>query len=198
MNRHCERLRTALGSAVMIVALLWGGTALAETSTTPSSSPSPSTADIYNYHAIDANLSTAGQVKDTDVETLAAEGFDLVINLAVADAERNAQEAFMVAEKGIAYINIPVVWDTPELEELQLFFDVMDSRGERRTLVHCFANYRASAFTYLYRRLREGVDEEAARRDLEAIWTTEAWEEYPQWAEFMEQAKAAYAAPDAP
>ena len=49
----------------------------------------------------------------------------------------------------------------------------MDARGERRTLVHCFANFRASAFTYLYRTLRLGVPEAEARADLETIWTEE-------------------------
>jgi Uncharacterized protein conserved in bacteria len=149
---------------------------------------------IFNYREIDGALSTSGQVTDEQVAMLAEEDFGLVVNLAVADPERNANEGFLVTQAGIAYTQIPVVWDTPTFEDLELFFAVMDARGERRTLVHCFANFRASAFTYLYRTLRLGVPEAEARADLEAIWTEEAWAEYPQWAEFIEQARARYGA----
>lgn len=149
---------------------------------------------IFNYRELDATLSTAGQVTDEQVPQLAEDGYGLVVNLAVADPERNANEAFLVTQAGISYTQIPVVWDTPTFEDLELFFAVMDARGERRTLVHCFANFRASAFTYLYRTIRLGVPEAEARADLEAIWTEEAWTEYPQWVAFIEQAQARYGA----
>lgn len=151
-------------------------------------------AEIFNYRELDATLSTAGQVTDEQVPQLAEDGYGLVVNLAVADPERNANEAFLVTQAGISYTQIPVVWDTPTFEDLELFFAVMDARGERRTLVHCFANFRASAFTYLYRTIRLGVPEAEARADLEAIWTEEAWTEYPQWVAFIEQAQARYGA----
>lgn len=147
---------------------------------------------IFNYRELDAALSTAGQVTDEQVPRLAGDGYGLVVNLAVADPERNANEGFLVTRAGMAYAQIPVVWDRPTFEDLELFFAVMDARGERRTLVHCFANFRASAFTYLYRTLRLGVPEAEARADLESIWTEEAWAEYPQWAEFIERAQARY------
>ncbi|HSG90321.1 MAG TPA: protein tyrosine phosphatase family protein [Pseudomonadales bacterium] len=150
--------------------------------------------EIYNYHAVDDSLSTSGQVTPEQVPALQAGDVALVVNLAVADAERNAQEAFAVTSAGIAYTQIPVAWDAPTLADLALFFAVMDGRGDRRTLVHCFANFRASAFTYLYRTLRLGVPEPEARADMEAIWTEEAWAEYPQWPAFIEQARAHYGA----
>lgn len=150
--------------------------------------------EIFNYRELDATLSTSGQVTDEQVPRLAEEGFGLVVNLAVADPERNANEGFLVSQAGIAYTQIPVVWETPTFEDLELFFAVMDARGERRTLVHCFASFRASAFTYLYRTLRLGVPEAEARADLESIWTEEAWVEYPQWVAFIDQAKARYGA----
>lgn len=150
---------------------------------------------IYNYRELDPTLSTSGQVTDEQVPALAEDGYGLVVNLAVADPERNANEGFLVSQAGMAYTQIPVIWDAPTFADLELFFAVMDARGERRTLVHCFANFRASAFTYLYRTLRLGVPEAEARADLEAIWTEEAWAEYPQWAEFVAQAQARYGAP---
>jgi protein tyrosine phosphatase (PTP) superfamily phosphohydrolase (DUF442 family) len=145
--------------------------------------------EIYNHHAIDESLSTAGQVTPEQAAVLGDAGFGLVVNLAVADAERNAEEGFRVTAQGVSYAQIPVVWEAPTLADLQLFFAVMDARAGRRTLVHCFANYRASAFTYLYRTLRLGVPEEEARAGLMAIWTEEAFREHPQWAAFLEEAR---------
>jgi uncharacterized protein (TIGR01244 family) len=148
--------------------------------------------DLYNYHQIDSSLATAGQLTEAAIPDLASQGYGLVINLATADPERNGSEGFKVIEAGVAYSHIPVAWDHPTLDDLALFFAMMDARGERKTLVHCFANYRASAFTYLYRTLKKGVPENVARADLEAIWTAEAWEENPAWKRFISDAQAHY------
>jgi protein tyrosine phosphatase (PTP) superfamily phosphohydrolase (DUF442 family) len=110
-----------------------------------------------------------------------------VVNLATADKERNGEEGFLLIEQAIDYIHIPVIWDAPTQADLDLFFAVMDARQNRKTLVHCFANYRASAFTYLYRVVRLGVDEAEARQDLEAVWDSEAFEAYPQWRGFIDK-----------
>ncbi len=171
------------------VASLWCLTVLTTAAASAEDNPL-SVEEIYNFHAVDDGLVTAGQVTDAQVPALKAAGIEMVVNLAIADPERNAREAFLIASEGIAYTQIPVVWGEPTLEDLALFFSIMDASRERKTLVHCFANFRASAFTYLYRTLRLGVPEEEARKDLEAIWSDGAFEEYPQWVEFMETAKA--------
>jgi len=143
---------------------------------------------ILNYVPIDASLTTSGQVHPMHIPIIEREAFELVINLAVADQERNLEESFHITDKGISYVQIPVVWENPTQGDLDLFFAVMDARKDRNTLVHCFANYRASAFTYLYRVLREGVPEAEARKKLEAVWNEEAFEEYPQWRTFIDSA----------
>jgi len=145
-----------------------------------------SEAEFYNYRQISPLLSTAGQITEAQASALPALGFGYVINLAVADEERNAGEAFRVVEAGVSYAQIPVDWQQPTADDLRLFFALMDARGGRRTLVHCFANYRASAFVYLYRTLHLGEDEAVARADLEALWTDEIKAKYPHWLRFME------------
>ncbi|XOV86322.1 MAG: protein tyrosine phosphatase family protein [Pseudomonadota bacterium] len=150
----------------------------------------PDPDNIYNYHRVSDSLATAGQVFPVQVPGLSRDKTELVINLATADQARNGEEAFHVTSAGMSYVQIPVAWDNPTPADLNLFFAVMDARGGRRTLVHCFANYRASAFTFLYRVLREGVDEEVARADLLAIWDDAAFAEYPQWRSFINEALA--------
>jgi protein tyrosine phosphatase (PTP) superfamily phosphohydrolase (DUF442 family) len=149
--------------------------------------------DVRNYHRVSDVLLTSGQVYPQHVKVLEALGVDLVINLAIADPERNGEEPLAVAGAGINYVNIPVLWDQPTRENLDLFFAMMDARGERTTLVHCFANFRASAFTYLYRVLREGVPEEEARRDLYAVWDDAKFAENPAWRAFIDATLADYA-----
>jgi len=148
--------------------------------------------DVRNYHRVSTGLLTSGQIYPQHVKALQALGVDLVINLAIADPERNGEEPLAVAGAGINYINIPVLWDQPTRENLNLFFAMMDVRGDRTTLVHCFANFRASAFTYLYRVLREGVPEEDARRDLYAVWDEAKFAENPAWRAFIDDTLEAY------
>ena len=148
--------------------------------------------EARNFHQISERLFTAGQIYPAQVPALQEEGVELVVNLAVADPKRNADEAFAVAGAGISYVNIPVLWDNPTAADLELFFEMMDARGERITLVHCFANYRASAFTFLYRVLREGVPEEEAREDLLAVWDDHMFEMNPVWLEFIDTTLAAH------
>ena len=143
--------------------------------------------DILNFHPIEDGLKTSGQVLPEHVAAVAEAEIELVVNLAIASEERNGKEGFLLTSEGINYVQIPVLWEQPTAEDLQLFFAVMDARGDRSTLVHCFANYRASAFTYLYRVLRLGVDEVEARKALEAVWNDEAFAESPQWRVFIDE-----------
>ena len=144
--------------------------------------------DILNFHTIDDTLATSGQVKPEHVPALTEAGFELVINLAPADPEQNQQEAFLVAGQNIAYANIPVDWENPTDANLQLFYALMNARDGRKTLVHCFANYRASAFTYAYRVRHGGVSPEEARADMFKVWTDEAFDKFPRWAELVDAA----------
>lgn len=149
--------------------------------------------NINAYLAITDSLSTSGQITYDEIALLKEAGFEVVINLAVADQERNGEEGFLVTQQGLTYIQIPVSWQNPSLRDLQLFFDVMNVNRDRKVYVHCFANMRVSAFVYLYRTLHEGISEEVARTDLEKIWDPS---EREQWARFIERAKEEWSSED--
>lgn len=149
--------------------------------------------EVRNFHRVSDGLLTAGQIYPTHIPALQSEQVELVINLAVADAQRNGKEPYAVAAAGISYFNIPVLWTAPNSRDLDLFFAVMDARGGRKTLVHCFANFRASAFTYLYRVMREGVPEAEASKDLYAVWSEAKFDENPAWRQFIDETLAAHA-----
>lgn len=142
---------------------------------------------IRAYLRISDHLSTSGQITYDQIADLKAAGFEVVVNLAVADAERNGEEGFRVTEAGLTYIHIPVSWREPSLRDLELFYDVMEANKDRRVYVHCFANMRVSVFVYLYRTMVLGLDEAEARVDLMKIWDPADQE---QWSAFIEQARS--------
>ena len=90
-----------------------------------------------------------------------------------------------MAEAGLTYVNIPVDWEEPTLRDLDMFFSVMNANQDRKVFVHCFANMRASLFTYLYRILELNTDPAEARIAMDAVWDPSSQE---QWAEFMQRA----------
>ena len=142
--------------------------------------------DIRAYLRISDHLSTSGQIPYEHIKEVRAAGFDVIVNLAPANKERNALEGFLATEAGMTYIQIPVSWKEPSLRDLSLFFDFMDANTDRKVYVHCFANMRASVFVYLYRTLRLGEAEESARQDLIAIWDPVSQE---QWTRFIKEAQ---------
>lgn len=140
---------------------------------------------IRNWVPISEHLFTGGQVANEQVPLLADLGVQTVINLATPRQEVNGQEGFHVASSGMTYVNIPVVWQEPTLEDVDQFFRVMKANEGRTVYVHCVANFRGSAFTFLYRVLVEGIPEDEARKDMEAIWDPV---DYPAWDALINQA----------
>lgn len=148
---------------------------------------------IHNYVRISDQLATSGQMTYQQIDDIAGAGFQVVINLAPAREDRNGREGYLMAEQGITYVNIPVDWQAPELRDLDMFFAVMDANRDRKVYVHCFANMRASAFTYLYRTLSLGEDETVARGDMELIWDPAS---QVQWGQFIDAARERHKRPD--
>ena len=144
---------------------------------------------VRNFQTVSDRLSSAGQIGYEQIPLLAEEGFEVVVNLAIADEERNGREGFLVAQSGLTYVHIPVEWESPDLSDLAMFFDVMQANEDRKVFVHCFANMRASAFVYLYRTLVQGVPEAEARGTMNEVWNPD---ELEQWADLIKRAKSAH------
>ena len=142
---------------------------------------------VFNYLKYSDDLSSAGQIPYEQIVSLEEAGFDIVINLATVNESGNALEGFLVAEQGMTYLNIPVSWQEPPLEDVEMFFNMMNASKGKRVFVHCAANMRATAFVYLYRTLVQGVDEAKARADMETIWDPAG---SPAWDQLIKDAKS--------
>jgi protein tyrosine phosphatase (PTP) superfamily phosphohydrolase (DUF442 family) len=142
--------------------------------------------DIYHYQYLDENLSSSGMPAAGQMKEVAEAGVQLVINLAPHDVSKAIpDEASLVKSLGMEYVNIPVTWRAPEVEALTHFMDVMDKYAGKRILVHCEANYRASAFVMLYRVLRLGWNKADAISVMEKMWNPE---DFPVWEQFIDDA----------
>jgi uncharacterized protein (TIGR01244 family) len=141
--------------------------------------------EIYNFLALSDQLLCSGMPSAVQITELAAAGVRRVINLATFDPEQDPpDEASLVESLGMKYESIPVDWDAPTPQDLEAFMQVMDANGDRKVLVHCRANYRATAFIALYRILRLGWRPEAALHDVRRIWDPA---DYPIWDKFIKE-----------
>lgn len=131
-----------------------------------------------NYTRISARLGCCGQPTLAEWDWIAAQGYQVVINLALESAPAGMPEGFeLAAARGLKYIHLPVVWEAPTLANLESFFAAMEAHRADSVLVHCRKNYRASAFVYLWRVLRCAEPEEDARWDMLSVWEPdETWQ----------------------
>jgi uncharacterized protein (TIGR01244 family) len=139
---------------------------------------------IYNVREVDDRLITSGQPTEDQLRAVAAAGVDTVINLAPHDGESALpDEAGLVRELGMAYHHLPVVFANPTERDFAAFDQLMGGLpSDSRTLVHCAANFRVSAFYGLYAIKRLGWTVEQAEVFRAPIWDDS---DYPVWESFI-------------
>jgi protein tyrosine phosphatase (PTP) superfamily phosphohydrolase (DUF442 family) len=138
--------------------------------------------DAENIHQVFDWLWSSGQLSEDDIVCLPALGIEAVINLALPTSSNALSgEAELITSLGIAYVQIPVVWEQPALHQLDQFFGALKLFEGRRVWVHCAKNMRVSAFIYLYRRLVLGEDIEDASFPMREVWMpNETWQIFIQ------------------
>jgi len=138
---------------------------------------------IYNFLQVSERLACSGQPREGQLPSIAADGYGVIINLGLTDGKYAlTNEATSVKQLGITYHHIPVQFDNPQTNELTAFFELMDQHKSDKTLVHCAANYRASAFTGLYLFSIQQFDEDGLISFIEEIWQPD-----PVWQQFIEE-----------
>ncbi|WP_150050594.1 MULTISPECIES: protein tyrosine phosphatase family protein [Methylomonas] len=140
--------------------------------------------DAENVYRVFDWLWSSGQLSARDIARLPQLHIALVINLAPPSASNALPgEAELITGLGINYLQIPVDWQAPKLEQLHDFFATADAYAGRRIWLHCAKNMRASVFVYLYRRLHLAHTDEEARFPLQQIWAPN-----PTWQAFINAA----------
>ncbi len=125
-----------------------------------------------NVVPISATLVTSGQPSAEALARLSAQGFGAVIYLAppsVPDAVPG--EAEIVRTQGLEFVNIPVNFGNPTEADFLAFVAAMDRLGDRKVLVHCQVNMRASTLTFLYRVVVGREKPELAYESVARVWS---------------------------
>ncbi len=138
---------------------------------------------IYNFRRVSDKLACAGQPREEQLASIADEGYSVVINLGLSDGKYALNnEASSVKELGLTYHHIPVLFDSPQVAELESFINLMNEHGDEKIFVHCAANYRASVFTGLYLFAVDKLDEDGMQEFIEELWQPD-----PVWQLFIEE-----------
>ena len=126
---------------------------------------------LKNFHLLTPMIGTCGQPKAEDFALLAGEGYEVVVNLAMADSDDAiAEEGQLVSAQGMSYLHMPVPFDAPTAEHLRQFCRLMEALEGRKILVHCQVNARVSAFMFQYLTLTKGASEAEATTPLLTKW----------------------------
>jgi protein tyrosine phosphatase (PTP) superfamily phosphohydrolase (DUF442 family) len=135
---------------------------------------------IHCYRRISDTIATAGQPTSDQFQAIAAEGFEVVINLGLKDADYALlDEQGLVESLGLVYEPIPVLWERPTPQDFDRFTDCMSRYEGKNLFIHCAANKRVSVFVALYQIYKQGLPSEPILYDLATVWTpNEIWQSF--------------------
>jgi protein tyrosine phosphatase (PTP) superfamily phosphohydrolase (DUF442 family) len=110
---------------------------------------------------------------------LGEQGFQAVLYLApltLPNAVKDEPE--ILARQHIEFVNIPINFGKPTGEDFEQVAVTLDRWKDRKVLVHCEVNMRASSMVFLYRTLRLKERPEVAYEAVEKVWSPRgAWRE---------------------
>jgi protein tyrosine phosphatase (PTP) superfamily phosphohydrolase (DUF442 family) len=155
------------------------------------------TDEIRNFQRVDDQVWTGGQPTEEQLRSAAADGVQVVINLATLDPRYSLpDESGLLQSLGLKYHHLPVDWERPLARDYAVFADVMRGLGGKRVLIHCAANYRVTAFFGLYAMQHLGWTADQADALRARVWVGR----YPIWDAFIRdmQAQLASQVPPAP
>ncbi len=135
-------------------------------------------ADIRNYKEYSATFASAGQPSREQLDLLKSAGFERIVYIALTNSRGaiEGEDAIVKEALGMDYVHVPVIWDAPTAADFYAFAGAMQREPTKKTLLHCQANFRASAFAFLYRVIYEDVPVAQAKADMNSIWQpNETW-----------------------
>ncbi|MFM7023592.1 MAG: protein tyrosine phosphatase family protein [Flavobacteriales bacterium] len=138
---------------------------------------------MLNFLQISPSLSCCGQPSAEDFKSISKD-FEVVINLGLADQDYSlADEKSVVENLQMEYHHIPVLFDNPTIADIEQFFALMKNNNEKKILVHCAANYRASVFVALYLFAINKLEEDEIGNFIRDVWMPDQ-----NWELFTEEA----------
>ena len=140
----------------------------------------PALAAITNFRQYSDTFASAGQPTREQFPLIKENGFERIVYIAFTN-NTNAlpDEDQVVKGLGMEYMQIPVDFDNPLPDDFYAFADSMRRNTDKKTLLHCQVNARATAFSFLYRVIYEDVPVAAAKADMNTVWQPNAvWRDF--------------------
>ena len=176
MTRLFPKLHPTLISAIAAASLL-GALSANAFAVEPTD---PTLADITNFRQYSATFASSGQPTKDQFSAIAENGFERIVYIAFTNNPNALPDADQVVKGlGMEYMHIPVTWDNPLPSDFYAFADSLRRDTDKKTLLHCQVNARATAFSFLYRVIYEGVDIAEAKADMNTVWQpNETWRDF--------------------
>lgn len=142
--------------------------------------PPADLAEITNFRQYSETFASAGQPTAEQLQAVADAGYERVVYIAFTN-NQNAlpDEDQIVKGLGMEYMQVPVDFSNPLPDDFYAFADSMRRNTDKKTLLHCQVNARATAFSFLYRVLYEDVSIADAKADMNTVWQpNEVWRDF--------------------
>jgi protein tyrosine phosphatase (PTP) superfamily phosphohydrolase (DUF442 family) len=145
---------------------------------------------VANACQIMPNMVTGGQPTAAQLKALKEAGGAIVLDLRDPMEPRPVDEAALVRELGMEYINIPVRAGSLDDTTLAHILDVLRRTGDRTVFFHCGSGSRVGGALIPYFILDQGMEEEDAVAQAMRVGLRNA--EYMEWGlEFARRNKSA-------
>lgn len=142
--------------------------------------PATELAAITNFRQYSDSFASAGQPTREQFQTLKDEGFERIVYIAFTNNPNAlADEDQVVKGLGMEYMQVPVDFSNPLPDDFYAFADSMERNTDKKTLLHCQVNARATAFSFLYRVIYQDVPLAEAKADMNTVWQpNEVWRDF--------------------
>ena len=136
--------------------------------------------EILNFRQYSPTFASAGQPTREQLQIIKDNGYERVIYIAFSTVgPAIPEEDQLVKALGMDYLHIPVDFNNPTIRDFNTFVDAMQRESDRKTLLHCQVNARATAFSFLYRVIYEDVPVADAKLDMNSVWTpNQVWKDF--------------------
>ncbi len=133
-----------------------------------------------NLVEISPTIITAGQPSAAALGALAKQNVAVVIFLVPEGTSGNvSDEAAILQRQAITYVHIPIPFGAPKAEHYSAFAAAMKKYSDKKVLVHCEINLRASSMVFLYRVIELKQDPNPTFEAVAKVWSPRgAWKPF--------------------
>ena len=162
-----------LSSLLILMPLLAGSASAVEEA-------DPALAEITNFRQYSSTFASSGQPSREQFSTIAENGFKRIVYIAFTNNQNALPDADLVVKGlGMEYMQVPVDFNNPLPSDFYAFADSMRRNTDKKTLLHCQVNARATAFSFLYRVIYADVPVAQAKADMNTVWQpNEVWRDF--------------------